>query len=104
VNQLEDAQRKTAPTGAVTGRAMPGSIHASRLGHIDQARRVRQVRRRYSDITQGVDAVANQQTVDSAIPVGPTGTPADHKRGQLTFTPGRRGSISRRARLPAMET
>src|SRR6266550_3029126 len=77
VNQLEDAQRKPVPTGAVTGGAIPGSFTLSgsdtsiKLGGYVKFDAV------YSDITQGVDAVANQQTVDTAIPVGPTGTPAD---------------------------
>jgi hypothetical protein len=85
VNELEDAQKKTAPAGAVTGGAIPGSFMlpgsttSIKLGGYVKFDAV------YSDITQGVDAVANQQTVDNAIPVGPTGTPADHKRGQLTF-------------------
>src|SRR2546430_906354 len=85
VNELEDAQRKTAPTNAVTGGDVPGSFKlpgsttSIKLGGYVKFDAV------YSDITQGVDAVANQQTVDTAIPVGPTGTPADHKRGQLTF-------------------
>src|SRR6266849_5561892 len=85
VNELEDTQRKTAPTGAVTGGDIPGSFTlpgsdtSIKLGGYVKFDAV------YSDITQGVDAVANQQTVDSAIPVGPGGTPADHKRGQLTL-------------------
>jgi outer membrane DcaP-like protein len=85
VNELEAAQQKTAPTGVVTGGAIPGSFTlpgsntSIKLGGYVKFDAV------YSDITQGVDAVANQQTVDNAIPVGPDGTPADHKRGQLTL-------------------
>src|SRR6266481_6388544 len=85
VNELEDAQRKSAPTGVVTGGDIPGSFRlpasttSIKLGGYVKFDAV------YSDITQGVDAVANQQTVDTAIPVGPGGTPADHKRGQLTY-------------------
>src|SRR5258708_8313082 len=85
VNELENTQQKTAPSGVVTGGDIPGSFRlpgsttSIKLGGYVKFDAV------YSDITQGVDAVANQQTVDSAIPVGPTGTPADHKRGQLTY-------------------
>src|SRR2546422_3339610 len=85
VNELEDAQKKTAPASVVTGGAVPGSFTlpgsntSIKLGGYVKFDAV------YSDITQGVDAVANQQTVDNAIPVGPTGTPADHKRGQLSL-------------------
>src|SRR5712671_7162075 len=85
VNELEDARQKTAPAGVVTGGAIPGSFTlpgsntSIKLGGYVKFDAV------YSDITQGVDAVANQQTVDNAIPVGPDGTPADHKRGQLTY-------------------
>src|SRR6266852_6254367 len=85
VNELEDAQRKPAPTSVVTGGDIPGSFRlpgsttSIKLGGYVKFDAV------YSDITQGVDAVANQQTVDSAIPVGHTGTPAHHKRGQLTY-------------------
>src|SRR5439155_5500492 len=69
VNELESAQRNTAPASST-------SIKLGGYVKLDAV---------YSDITQGVDAVANQQTVDTAIPVGPDGTPADHKRGQLTL-------------------
>jgi hypothetical protein len=85
VNELEAAQQKPAPASAVTGGAIPGSFTlpgsntSIKLGGYVKFDAV------YSDITQGVDAVANQQTVDNAIPVGPDGTPADHKRGQLTL-------------------
>jgi len=85
VNELENARQKTAPAGAVTGGDIPGSFKlpgsntSIKLGGYVKFDAV------YSDITQGVDAVANQQTVDNAIPVGPSGTPADHKRGQLTL-------------------
>ncbi|SRR5712692_8073252 len=80
VNELENAQRKTAPDSAVTAGSTPGSFRlpdsstSIKLGGYVKFDAV------YSDITQGVDAVANQQTVDTAIPVGPAGAalkPAD---------------------------
>src|SRR2546425_4145351 len=58
VNELEEAQRKTAPTGAVTASAIPGSFTlpgsntSIKLGGYVKFDAV------YSDITQGVDAVA----------------------------------------------
>ncbi len=85
VNELENAQQKTAPTSAVTGGDIPGSFKlpgsntSIKLGGYVKFDAV------YSNITQGVDAVANQQTVDNAIPVGPTGSPSDNKKGQLTL-------------------
>ena len=85
VTELENAQNKRAPNGAVTEGAMPGSFKlpgsttSIKLGGYVKLDAI------YSNITQGVDAVANQQTVDSAIPVGPNGSPSDNKKGQLTF-------------------
>jgi Porin subfamily len=70
---------------AVTGGSMPGSFKlpgsdtSVKLGGYVKFDAI------YSNITQGVDAVANQQTVDSSIPVGPNGSPTDNKKGQLTF-------------------
>ena len=85
VNELENAQRKTAPDSAITAGSTPGSFRlpasstSIKLGGYVKFDAV------YSDITQGVDAVANQQTVDTAIPVGPTGTPASNKTGELSL-------------------
>ncbi len=85
VSELENAQQKAASTDAVTGGSMPGSFKlpgsttSIKLGGYVKFDAV------YSDITQGVDAVANQQTVDTAIPVGPNGSPSDNKKGQLTL-------------------
>jgi len=85
VTALEDSQRKAAPDNAVTGGSVPGSFKlpgsdtSIKLGGYVKLDAI------YSNITQGVDAVANQQTVDSAIPVGPNGSPSDNKKGQLTF-------------------
>src|SRR2546425_6289902 len=54
VNELEDAQRKTAPTGGdIPGSfRLPGSNTSIKLGGYVKFDAV------YSDITQGVDAVA----------------------------------------------
>jgi len=85
VNELENAQRNTAPDSAVTAGSTPGSFRlpgsstSVKLGGYVKFDAV------YSDITQGVDAVANQQTVDTAIPVGPAGTPASNKTGELSL-------------------
>src|SRR5712692_1164652 len=81
VNELEEAQRKTALTGGAIpcSLMLPGSNTSIKLGGYVKFDAV------YSDITQGVDAVANQQTVDTAIPVGPTGTPASNKTGELSL-------------------
>jgi len=85
VNELENAQRKTAPDSALTAGStlgsfrLPDSSTSIKLGGYVKFDAV------YSDITQGVDAVANQQTVDTAIPVGPTGTPAGNKTGELSL-------------------
>lgn len=85
VAELENAQQKTASNGAVTGGSAPGSFKlpdsdtSIKLGGYVKLDAI------YSNITQGVDAVANQQTVDTAIPVGPNGSPTDNKKGQLTF-------------------
>jgi hypothetical protein len=85
VTELENSQQKAAPNNAVTGGSMPGSFKlpgsdtSIKLGGYVKLDAI------YSNITQGVDAVANQQTVDSAIPVGPNGSPSDNKKGQLTF-------------------
>ena len=85
VNELENTQRKTAPDSALTAGSTPGSFRlpgsstSIKLGGYVKFDAV------YSDITQGVDAVANQQTVDTAIPVGPTGTPASNKTGELSL-------------------
>src|SRR5260221_3530860 len=87
VNELENTQQKTAPTGVVTGGDIPGSFRlpgsttSIKLGGYVKFDAV------YSDITQGVDALADHQNVDSAVPGGPTRTPAGHKRGQLTYHP-----------------
>jgi len=90
VTELENARQKAASNNAVTGGSIPARS-SSGLGHLDQARRVRQARRDIQQHHPGVDAVANQQTVDSAIPVGPNGSPSDNKKGKLTFTRGRPG-------------
>ena len=85
VNELENTQRKTASDSALTAGSTPGSFRlpgsstSIKLGGYVKFDAV------YSDITQGVDAVANQQTVDTAIPVGPTGTPASNKTGELSL-------------------
>src|SRR6266571_5041228 len=85
VNELENTQRKTAPDSALTTGSIPGSFRlpdsstSIKLGGYVKFDAV------YSDITQGVDAVANQQTVDTAIPVGPTGTPASDKTSELSL-------------------
>jgi len=85
LNELENTQRKTAPDSALTAGSTPGSFRlpesstSIKLGGYVKFDAV------YSDITQGVDAVANQQTVDTAIPVGPTGTPASNKTGELSL-------------------
>ena len=85
VDELENAQRKTAADSPVTPGStpgtfrLPGSDTSIKLGGYVKFDAV------YSDITQGVDAVANQQTVDTAIPVGPNGTPASAKTGQLSL-------------------
>src|SRR6266571_3930534 len=85
VNELENTQRKTAPDSALTAGSTPGSFRlpgsstSIKLGGYVKFDAV------YSDITQGVDAVANQQTVDTAIPVGPAGTPASNKTGELSL-------------------
>src|SRR3989442_11582067 len=85
LNELENPQRKTAPDSALTAGSTPGSFRlpesstSIKLGGYVKFDAV------YSDITQGVDAVANQQTVDTAIPVGPTGTPASSKTGELSL-------------------
>src|SRR2546427_13177715 len=64
VNELEEAQRKTAPTGgAIPGSfTLPGSNTSIKLGGYVKFDAV------YSDITQGVDAVADPQTAHNAIP------------------------------------
>jgi hypothetical protein len=85
VTELENVQQKAASNNALTvGSApgsfkLPGSDTSIKLGGYVKFDAI------YSNITQGVDAVANQQTVDSAIPVGPNGSPTDNKKGQLTF-------------------
>src|SRR6266704_3352400 len=85
VNELENTQRKTASDSALTAGSTPGSFRlpgsstSIKLGGYVKFDAV------YSDITQGVDAVANQQTVDTAIPVGPSGTPASNKTGELSL-------------------
>ncbi len=85
VYELESAQRKTAPDSALTAGSTAGSFRlpdsstSIKLGGYVKFDAV------YSDITQGVDAVANQQTVDTAIPVGPSGTPASNKTGELSL-------------------
>src|SRR6266568_5818139 len=85
VNELENTQRKTASDSALTAGSTPGSFRlpgsstSIKLGGYVKFDAV------YSDITQGVDAVANQQTVDTAISVGPTGTPASNKTGELSL-------------------
>src|SRR5205809_3663415 len=85
LNELENTQRKIAPDSVVTAGSTPGSFRlpdsytSSQLGGDVKFDAV------YSDITQGVDAVANQQTVDTAIPVGPTGTPATNETGELSL-------------------
>ena len=68
VTELENSQQKAAPNNAVTGGSTPGSFKlpgsdtSVKLGGYVKLDAI------YSNITQGVDAVANQQTVDSAIP------------------------------------
>src|SRR6266850_5224437 len=85
VTELENARQKAASNNAVTGGSIPGSFKlpgsdtSIKLGGYVKLDAI------FSNITQGVDAVANQQTVDSAIPVGPNGSPSDNKKGQLTF-------------------
>ena len=81
VSELERAQKKDAVTGgAMPGSfKLPGSDTSIKLGGYVKLDAI------YSNITQGVNAVANQQTVDTAIPVGPDGSPSDNKKGQLTF-------------------
>ncbi len=85
VTDLENSQRRSAPDNAVTGGATPGSFKlpssntSIKLGGYVKLDAI------YSNITQGVDAVANQQTVDTAIPVGPNGTPASAKTGQFNM-------------------
>jgi hypothetical protein len=81
VTELENAQQKPAMTGGnVPGSfKLPGSDTSIKFGGYVKLDAI------YSNITQGVDAVANQQTVDTAIPVGPNGSPSDNKKGQLTF-------------------
>lgn len=85
VSELENAQQKAASNGAATPGSAPGSFKlpgsdtSIKLGGYVKLDAI------YSNITQGVDAVANQQTVDTAIPVGPNGSPTDNKKGQLTF-------------------
>ena len=82
VGELEAAQKKS---DAVTAGSMPGSFKlpgsetSIKLGGYVKFDAI------YSNITQGVNAVANQQTVDGSIPVGPNGSPTDNKKGQLTF-------------------
>ena len=81
VTELENAQQKPAVTeGSIPGSfKLPGSDTSIKFGGYVKLDAI------YSNITQGVDAVANQQTVDTAIPVGPNGSPSDNKKGQLTF-------------------
>jgi len=81
VAELENARQKPAVTeGTIPGSfKLPGSATSIKLGGYVKLDAI------YSNITQGVDAVANQQSVDSAIPVGPNGSPSDNKKGQLTF-------------------
>ncbi|HET7765640.1 MAG TPA: DcaP family trimeric outer membrane transporter [Burkholderiales bacterium] len=85
VDEIDNAQRKAAPAGGVAAGSSPGSFRlpdsstSIKFGGYVKFDAV------YSDITQGVDAVANQQTVDTAIPVGPNGTPASSKTGQLSL-------------------
>ena len=81
VTELENAQQKPAVTeGSIPGSfKLTGSDTSIKLGGYVKLDAI------YSNITQGVDAVANQQTVDTAIPVGPNGSPSDNKKGQLTF-------------------
>ena len=85
VAELENSRQKTAQDNAVTGGSLPGSFKlpgsdtSIKLGGYVKFDAI------YSSITQGVNSVANQQTVDSAIPVGPNGSPSDNKKGQLTF-------------------
>jgi len=85
VGELENAQRKTAPDNAITAGSTPGSFKlpdsntSIKLGGYVKFDAI------YSNITQGVDAVANQETVDTAIPVGPNGTPASAKTGELSL-------------------
>jgi hypothetical protein len=81
VAELENARQKPAVTeGSIPGSfKLPGSDTSIKLGGYVKFDAI------YSNITQGVDAVANQQTVDTAIPVGPNGSPSDNKKGQLTL-------------------
>ena len=82
VSELEASRKKT---DAVTAGSMPGSFKlpgsetSVKIGGYVKFDAI------YSNITQGVDAVANQQTIDTAIPVGPNGSPTDNRKGQLTF-------------------
>jgi DcaP outer membrane protein len=81
VAELENAQQKPAVTeGSIPGSfKLPGSDTSIKFGGYVKLDAI------YSNITQGVNAVANQQTVDTAIPVGPNGSPSDNKKGQLTL-------------------
>jgi hypothetical protein len=79
VAELEQSQNKIAPDSARAGGSIPGSNTSIKFGGYVKLDAL------YSNITQGVDAVANQQTVVSAIPVGPDGSPSANKKGQLTF-------------------
>src|SRR2546425_8959715 len=62
VNELEEAQKKTAPTSVVTGGAIPGSFAlpssntSLKLGGYVKFDAV------YSNITQSIDAAPKQQT------------------------------------------
>ena len=85
VNELESAQRKTAPDSALTAGSTPGSFRLPDSSTSIKLSGYVKFDAVYSDITQGVDAVANQQTVDTAIPVGPSGTPASNKTGELSL-------------------
>ncbi len=85
VNELESAQRKTAPDSALTAGSTPGSFKLPDSSTSIKLSGYVKFDAVYSDITQGVDAVANQQTVDTAIPVGPSGTPASNKTGELSL-------------------
>src|SRR6266705_1391490 len=85
VNELESAQRKTAPDSALTAGSTPGSFRLPDSSTSIKLNGYVKFDAVYSDITQGVDAVANQQAGDTAIPVGTTGTPASDKTSELSL-------------------
>src|SRR5258706_10447409 len=85
VNELENAQQKTAPTSAVTGGDIPGSFKLPGLNTSINLGRDVQVDPVYIKNTLSLDSVANQQTVNKAIPRGPPGSPSADKNSRLAL-------------------